>query len=159
MFLVTKTFENIVTHRPICALDLCILNEKNELLLGKRKNPPAKGYFFVPGGRLRKGETLNLATNRLLKSELNYELPEKNFEKIKLLGAFEHFYDENFLGNKSFSSHYLIIAYSISLRFLNKKCTDSFNDQHEKYLWYNNKLEKDIKIHPYVNKYLKKIKL
>ena len=28
-------------------------------MLGKRNNPPAKNYFFVPGGRIRKDESIN----------------------------------------------------------------------------------------------------
>ena len=33
-------------------IDLCITNNE-KILLGKRNNPPAKNFYFVPGGRIR----------------------------------------------------------------------------------------------------------
>lgn len=158
LYLENKTFENIVRNSPVCAVDICILNDNNKLLLGKRKNPPAKDFFFVPGGRIRKGETLFLATNRILNTELNYEISKNIFSKIKLLGIFEHFYDDNFIGNNSFPSHYLIVAYLVSLSLLKKKYSVDFQDQHEEYIWYNLSSENDIKIHPYIKDYLRNIK-
>ncbi len=157
MFLELDSFENIVKFSPIAAIDLCILNEKNEILLGKRINPPAKNYFFVPGGRIRKSEKISNAIRRILKDEINFEINDENLAKINFLGVFEHFYDDNFYGNKFFKSHYVVLAYSIQLKMLNKIKTKKINDQHEYYIWYGSDRVKEIKIHQYAKDYLDKI--
>ncbi len=161
MYLDKKSFENIVKLSPIPAIDLCILNEKNEILLGKRINPPAKKFFFVPGGRIRKGETLFSATNRILRDEINFEISEKSFNKINLLGIFQHFYEDNFTNNRLFSTHYVVIAYSIPLAVLNKANNKESDEQHEEYIWYkknkNKNKNKNISIHPFAREYLNKI--
>jgi len=40
-----------------------------DLLVGLRTNEPAKNYYFVPGGVIRKNETIELAFERILKAE------------------------------------------------------------------------------------------
>ena len=157
MFLELDSFENIVKYSPIAAIDLCILNKNNELLLGKRVNPPAKNFFFVPGGRIRKGEKISIAIRRILKDEINFQINDENLEKVNFLGVFEHFYDDNFYGNKLFKSHYVVLAYSIKIKMLNKIKTKKINDQHEYYIWYGSDKNKEIKIHQYAIDYLDKI--
>ena len=157
MFLKEKSFKNIVKNSPIAAIDLCILNDCKEILLGKRINDPAKSFFFVPGGRIRKGETLFISTKRILNSEINHEITERDFNKLYLLGVFQHFYDDNFCGNKLFSSHYVVIVYIVPLKILKKSNTANFNDQHDEYIWYDKKLRKDLLIHPYCKEYFDKI--
>ena len=159
MYLKKESFRNIVKFSPIAAIDLCILNKSNEILLGKRINPPAKNLFFVPGGRIRKGETLFIATKRILNSEISYDITKEKFNKINLLGVFEHFYEDNFTGDNSFSSHYIVIAYKIPLDIINKSKSNILNNQHEEYIWYNKKNfnDKDIKIHTYSKAYIEKL--
>ena len=157
MFLNEKSFRNIVKNSPIPAIDLCIYNDSKEILFGKRINYPAKNFFFVPGGRIRKNETLFIATKRILNSEINYDISEKDFNKLSLLGVFQHFYEDNFYGNKLFSSHFVVIVYLVPLKILLHSKNGIFNDQHEEYIWYNKKLGNDLLIHPYCKEYLKKI--
>ena len=157
MYLHKESFENIVKCSPIAAIDLCILNDSDEILLGKRINPPAKNFFFVPGGRIRKGESLFIATQRILNSEINYGISEQDFSKFSLLGVFQHFYDDNFCGNKSFSSHYIVTTYLVSLRLLNIVNSRIFKEQHKEYIWYNKNSNKKISIHPYCKEYIKKL--
>ncbi len=157
MFLNEKLFENVVKNSPIAAIDLCIFNDAKEILLGKRINHPAKNFFFVPGGRIRKGETLFIASKRILNGELNYEIAEQDFNLFSLLGVFQHFYDENVFGNKQFSSHYVVIVYVVPLKVLKKSNIGIFNDQHDEYIWYNKNICKDVLIHPYCKEYLNKL--
>ena len=42
----------IINATPLVAVDLIIENRNKEILLGKRVNRPAQGYWFVPGGRI-----------------------------------------------------------------------------------------------------------
>ncbi len=157
MYLDEKSFENVVKNSPIAAIDLCILNESKEILLGKRINHPARSFFFVPGGRIRKGEKLFFCIQRILKSEINYEILEEDFSKISLLGVFQHFYDNNFYGNNLFSSHYVVLVYVIKLKDLKKSKIGIINDQHDEYIWYNDSQSENLLIHPYCKEYLDKL--
>jgi len=39
----------IIEATPLVSIDLVIRNPSNKVLLGKRNNRPAMGYWFVPG--------------------------------------------------------------------------------------------------------------
>ena len=43
--------------------------KNNKVLLVRRKNPPAAGFWAIPGGRLKWGETLQQAAEREIKEE------------------------------------------------------------------------------------------
>ena len=159
MFLNEKSFKNIVKYSPIAAIDLCIFNDSKEILLGKRINHPAKSFFFVPGGRIRKGETLFISTQRILKSEINYETTEKDFNTFSLLGVFQHFYDENFCGDKLFTTHYIVVTFKVPLKSLYAINSENFKDQHEEYIWYGKNYKKNLLIHPYCLEYIKELKI
>ena len=68
------TFETVVASTPLISIDLLVQNEHGEYLLGLRNNRPAQGYWFVPGGRVLKNETLDGAFKRLTFEELGIEL-------------------------------------------------------------------------------------
>ena len=51
-----EAFAHIVAHAPLVAIDLLVQDTQQRLLLGWRNHPPARGYWFVPGGRIRKNE-------------------------------------------------------------------------------------------------------
>ena len=154
MFLKEKDFVDLVKNAPVVAIDLCI-NKKNKILLGKRINPPAKNYYFVPGGRIRKNETIEKTIIRLLKEELQLEFIENNIKKL-LIGVFQHFYEDNFIGNNDFNSHYVTISYLINFDDLKKLKSFENKEQHSMYIWYekNNLKYKEIIIHKYSRDYL-----
>ena len=82
-----EEWEIIVRNVPIVSVDLVVLHDDG-VVLGKRKNEPAKGEWFVPGGRVRKHERLRDAVHRIGKEELGVDV-----EIIEFLGTYEHFYD------------------------------------------------------------------
>lgn len=47
-------FKQLVQNAPLFAADLVVLNEKHQVLVGRRVNPPAQGFWFVPVGRVHK---------------------------------------------------------------------------------------------------------
>jgi len=69
----SEDFKLVVQSAPLFSIDLVVLNEKNQILVGKRKNAPAKGYWFVPGGRVFKNEPLAEAFARITRTELGIE--------------------------------------------------------------------------------------
>ena len=64
-----EEFGKIVRCVPLISSDLIIRDPERKVLLGLRNHEPAKGYYFVPGGRIRKGELLEEAFLRILAAE------------------------------------------------------------------------------------------
>ena len=77
----------IVEHVPIVSVDLVVLADGG-VVLGKRENDPARGEWFVPGGRVRKHERLTDTVHRVADQELDVGV-----EIEKRLGTYEHFYE------------------------------------------------------------------
>lgn len=103
-------FANLIETAPLISIDLIVQN-KNKILLGKRNNEPAKGYWFVPGGRILKNETINQAIKRISLKEINVEV---SIDYSDFLGVFEHFYTNSFVSN-NISTHYVVLAYKVTL--------------------------------------------
>ena len=106
-----ETFKTIVASTPLVSIDLVVRNSEGEVLLGQRLNRPAQGYWFVPGGRILKGETFDDAFERLTEVELGVEIP---LARANFLGAYQHFYEDNFSGD-DFSTHYVVLGYELIL--------------------------------------------
>jgi colanic acid biosynthesis protein WcaH len=104
-------FREIVQHTPLIAIDLCIVDSVQQILLGYRNNRPARDSWFVPGGRIRKGEALVEAFSRIAQQELGMSL---TFDQGIFLGSYEHFYPDNFFDD-SFGTHYVVLAYAVYL--------------------------------------------
>jgi colanic acid biosynthesis protein WcaH len=45
-----ETFKTVIASTPLISIDLIVRNNQQQILLGKRLNKPAQGYWFVPGG-------------------------------------------------------------------------------------------------------------
>ena len=154
MWLPDETFKSVIQHTPLISIDLIIRNEKGEVLLGKRVNAPAKGYWFVPGGRIRKNETLDDAFIRLVREELGIESGITR-EDAKFLGVFEHFYDENVFED-TVSTHYMVLGYEIE--FSHEQQVDLPVMQHEEYMWIlDAKLLVEPRVHEYSKNYFSKV--
>ncbi|HSS66429.1 MAG TPA: GDP-mannose mannosyl hydrolase [Gammaproteobacteria bacterium] len=107
-----RNFLSVVASAPLVSIDLIVRNEAGQVLLGKRTNRPAKGYWFVPGGSIRKNERLAEAFERISGTELGHPLELK---QARLLGVFEHLYEDNFFGADDVSTHYVVLAYQCRL--------------------------------------------
>ena len=135
-FLSSLDFSNIVSNTPLISIDFCILKGR-EILLGKRINPPAKNFFFVPGGRIFKSEIKSDAFKRILKNELGMAIKKGKEKFVIELGSYEHFYEDNFMDNKKFSTHYVVLAYLLSYELLTPIKGCEIKEQHSEYLWIN----------------------
>lgn len=156
MFLSKSDFSQVVRNAPLISIDLCIF-KGNKILLAKRNFSPAKNYFFVPGGRILKLETKKKAIKRILKKELGLFLKGTEKDKILEIGTYEHFYSDNFADDKSFSTHYIVIAYLILFEKLINKEKIKLDKQHSEMIWFdiNNLNKENIKIHKYTLNYLR----
>lgn len=125
----SKKFEVIVEATPLVSIDLVARAPDKKILLGKRVNRPAQGYYFVPGGRILKNESVKLTFKRLLDIEIGVCIEDIS---TSFLGIYQHFYSDNFSRGK-FGTHYVVLAYEINL--LNMPCPLP-NIQHSDYKWF-----------------------
>ena len=128
MFLSQEDFATVVRSTPLISLDLIVENERGEFLLGRRTNRPAQGYWFVPGGRVQKDETLKDAFARLTGAELGKRF---TMEEGRFYGVWQHFYDDNFSG-PDFSTHYVVLGFRLRV---NEADLALPTEQHEAYRW------------------------
>ncbi len=144
-----EVFLQVIDNAPLISIDLLVKNG-SFILLGKRVNEPAKGYWFVPGGRVYKDETLDDAFLRLSKDELGLELTRK---QSKFHGLYEHFY-KNCVFADNITTHYIVLAHEVTIDM------DVYvNSQHEVYRWFEiDELMKDDKVHRYTKDYFRKVK-
>ena len=70
MLLDEDKFLQVIECTPLGSIDLIVRDGYSRLLLGRRKNEPAAGYRFTPGGRIRKNERLDTAFRRICGDEL-----------------------------------------------------------------------------------------
>jgi len=124
-----EEFTSLIETAPLVSIDLIIRGEGG-YLLGMRNNQPAKGNWFVPGGRIFKNETISHAIKRISTKEVGVEV---NIKDVDFYGIFEHFYDNSFVSNK-ISTHYVVLAYSFSLEVDEEALPIS---EHNKYRYFD----------------------
>ncbi|MDY7009582.1 MAG: GDP-mannose mannosyl hydrolase [Planctomycetota bacterium] len=145
-------FIQIVDSAPLVSIDLVIRNAEGAILLGKRVNRPAAGYWFVPGGRVRKNELVLSAVRRVAESELGLRLV---MEEVRFMGVYEHFYDDNYLGREGVGTHYVVLAYEYLLQDSKPLRKD---DQHSELRWWKvNDLLNCSDVHKNTKAYFKQI--
>ena len=64
-FIQENLYKKIIKNVPILCVDL-IIKYHDQYLLVQRKESPLKGEWWVPGGRVQIGETLEAAAKRKL---------------------------------------------------------------------------------------------
>jgi len=138
----------VVRLAPLVSIDLIIENSKGRVLLGMRNNEPAKGFWFVPGGRILKNERIAEAFERVMKDELGIDADHNDAEFV---GAFDHMYDTNFALREGFGTHYVVLAHRIKL---NDDVKIKADDQHSKLLWLDkDQILSNDKVHPHTKAY------
>ncbi|WP_113906561.1 GDP-mannose mannosyl hydrolase [Aliidiomarina celeris] len=146
MFLSKEIFTTVLDSTPLVSIDLLVENAKGQILLGERKNRPAQGYWFVPGGRILKDESLAEAFKRLTVEELGQSLL---ISEARLQGPYDHFYSDSVFGNSP-STHYVAIAYRVNV----KELPDLPEEQHSHYRWYSvDELLADARVHQHTKAY------
>ena len=148
------TFKTIIDSAPLISVDI-LLKKDGKVLLGKRVNKPAQGYYFSTGGRINKNEPIKDAMSRLAKTELNIELFRSTSLEVKLtpkfIGVFEHFYDDGIY--EDISTHYINLAYELNV---DDEILNLPNDQHNEYQWFSIKeLLESKQVHKYVKDYFR----
>jgi len=140
-----QIFKTVVDSAPLISIDI-LIKKDNKILLGKRINKPAQGYFFSIGGRINKNETIDNAMARVALNELNIDLKSTP----KFIGVFEHFYNDSMY--KNVSTHYVNLAYEYEVEGVQNLPTE----QHSEYQWFSvEELLNNDQVHLYVKDYFR----
>ena len=142
-YLEGDVFRTVIEHTPLVSVDL-IVKRNGKVLLGKRVNKPALGYWFTLGGRVYKNERIKNAIRRIAEVELGIELASTP----KFIGVFEHLYDDGIFDHVS--THYLNLGYEVDVSDLEGLP----KAQHSDYRWFGlEELMQSEEVHDYVKDY------
>jgi len=123
-FIPDPLFHQILEHVPIACVDVAIV-ARGAVLLVKRRDLPAKGEWWVPGGRVLKGERMKEAALRKAHDEVGIECH---------LGPIVHTAETIFPDGPNG-----IAVHSINSCFLlypsHPKFSPVLDDHHEEYRW------------------------
>ena len=141
-------FSRLIQQAPLVSIDLIVQNDQAQVLLGRRRNAPAKGYWFTPGGRIRKGETIPQALSRIVRAELGVD---GKAHAHKFLGVYDHLYEDNVFEDPSYGTHYVTLAHQIEVEVI---LGDLPGDEHSDYRWWGlDELRASPEVHPYAKAY------
>ena len=130
MYLESDIFRLVVASTPLVSIDLLVENSDGKILLGKRNNRPAQGFWFVPGGRIQKNERLDEAFSRLVKEELGLSAQRS---EARLLDVYEHLYEDSVFGAEP-DTHYVVLGYHLKA---DPEINSLPHDQHRDYRWWD----------------------
>lgn len=141
--LTNDRFLQTIESTPLVAIDLIVSNTEGKYLLGHRANKPAQNSWFVPGGRIRKSETLDQAFRRIAYDELRYDGLARS--GAELVGVYEHLYEDNVFGVPGVSTHYVVLAYKVRRAIEHSALPGT---QHTAYRWaLASEIEGDLNVH------------
>lgn len=126
----TELYKKIVENVPIMSVDVVVFDKdlKNTLLF-LRENPPAKGEFYTPGGRLYKGENFLECAIKNLKNESGIEVSEND---LHYAGITNEYFTNSFF-DKITPTHYVNVYFALRL---DKKIKIKLDSQHSEYKWF-----------------------
>jgi colanic acid biosynthesis protein WcaH len=139
-------FSKVVRFAPLISIDLIVRDPDRKVLVGVRNNEPAKNFYFVPGGRIRKDETLEAAFARILDAEIGCSV---DFKEARSLGAYQHMYPNNRFGHPGYGTHYVVLAYELNL---SRRPAIVLDGQHSIAKWMD---EAELRAAPDVHRYTK----
>lgn len=116
MWIEDQEYQRILKWMPIPTVD-AIITFQGRFLLLKRVNPPVKGEWWLPGGRVRKGESLEEAVRREVREETGLTC-----RIIRQVGVINHIFPEC----HTISIYFLVEAESSKV---------TLNEEHSAYRW------------------------
>jgi colanic acid biosynthesis protein WcaH len=141
-------FVDVIRRTPLVSIDLVLFDPDGRALLGKRTNRPARGFWFVPGGRIRKNETIEHAFGRICRAELGLDA---DFARARFGGAYDHIYEDNYHGVEGITTHYVALGFEYRL---DAPLTIAGDDQHAEFAWMTpEELLADPKVHENTKRY------
>lgn len=136
----SELYALIIEHMPIPCVDVVVVHQ-NKALLVNRTNHPAKGEWWLPGGRVLKGELLVQTAKRKAREELGVEVH---------VGPLVHTEETIFLiGPTGIPVHTVNACFYVSPA--DSLSSISFDHQHDDFRWIE---MPDDSLHPYIKRCL-----
>ena len=133
----TDFYRKIVDVIPILCVDV-VIRDKDKFLLVKREKEPLRGRWWVPGGRVLKGETITTAAKRKMKEELGI-----NVKLLEPLGYYEKHFKKNEFGLESG-------IHTVSIVVLAKLLSLKVKLDNQSSAWrFSKSLPRDFKVKPF----------
>jgi ADP-ribose pyrophosphatase YjhB (NUDIX family) len=150
-----EEYGQILDNFVIGCVDSVVLYQ-NKIILEKRQSNPIQGEWWIFGGRVQVGESLNDTARRGLARELGVEISSDRFVEI---GSFNLIWPIRREPTVINGCHHLLIAHMVEI---NEREYDEINDytskNHMDVCWLDlNKLE-DQKLLPEMNAIITKVK-
>ena len=108
-FIPADEYARIIEVLPILCVDVVVQNSRSEYLLVKRANEPLKDQWWVIGGRVLKGETLDQAAIRKVREEVGLKVGS-----VKPIGYYDDTLETNPFG-LSTPLHSVSVVFSASV--------------------------------------------
>ncbi len=117
-----KIYAEIVQNVPILCVDLLMKDESGSYLLLKRKNEPLKNEYYLPGGRIFIGESLEDAARRKAKEETGVRVKGP----LLLVGIYEDVFTLSSFGAHTY--HTLSMVFSCSVEGRSEILLNNYSD-------------------------------
>jgi ADP-ribose pyrophosphatase YjhB (NUDIX family) len=142
MILPESLFRQISQMIPIPCVDLLIQDSQERILLVKRKNEPAAGFWWFPGGRVWFNELRIDAARRKTREETGLEA-----KKIIEIGTFDLIFSDVPTGIPSHGITTLFQVFVI-------ETSPKLDDQSSAAEWHSREEWLRLDLHPFVRKML-----
>jgi len=139
-FIPQELYNKILINVPIACVDIAVVSH-GKVLLVKRKDAPAKGQWWVPGGRVLKGEMMAATAVRKAIEEVGIRV---NVGPI--VHTDETIFDDGPCGIAVHSINSCFFVYPVDPDF-----TPALDSHHDDWMWVNTI---DSTLHPYVKQCL-----
>lgn len=151
-----QDYLDVVKKTQVVSVDLIIQDSKGRILVGKRKNSPAKGTYFVLGGRVFNQENLTQGFKRILKAETG--ISDLSKVRWSFNCVTDHIYPDNFAdaldqNNEPIPMHFVCIGINVFLEQGIELDLNTLKIQHEDSLWLS---PKELLLHKNVHDYTKR---
>lgn len=151
-------FRDACRALPLVSIDFFVTRETDAgiaILLGLRNNAPARGFWFTPGGRIRKNEVFANAIARIALDELGVSINGR--DRLAPLGVWDHFYDDSAYDH-FVTTHYVNLPYHWHLSADEAESIQppvGENEQHAAWRWQTlTPARQDREVHKYVRQVL-----
>ena len=129
-------YNHILEMIPILCVDVVVVHQGKCLLL-KRKNHPAKGQWWFPGGRILKNETIEHAVKRKADEEVNLQ-----GQYLGILSIEETQFPQT--GSMLCDVHTVNICCKVSSKSI---LSLRVNEEHDGYIWVDRHEAVDLALH------------
>ena len=147
-FIEANLYKSILKSIPIVCIDCVVQNFwNNGILLIKRNDKPAKDQWWIPGGRLYKGESLKDCAIRKCIEEVGL-----NCNIIRQLHTAETIFDD---GPNNIPVHSVNTIFLMSINNSDSFCIPTLDEHSKEFIWIPK--DSDLPLHNYIRDCLDRI--